>query len=73
VGYFNPAKINVAAASVSYWKGLVKLFINLQDKGYPGSTYTLYYYAEKDVMVGFYYQVVMKQTYEVVFTRKPSC
>jgi hypothetical protein len=72
VGYFNPAKINVAAASVSYWKGLVKLLIKLQDKGYPGSTYTLYYYADKDTMAGFYYQAVMRQTFEVVFTRKPS-
>jgi hypothetical protein len=28
-------------ANVSLWKGLVKLFIKLQDKGYPGSMYTL--------------------------------
>ena len=72
VGYFNPAEINVASASVSYWKGLVKLFIKLQDKGYPGSTYTLYYYAKKDALAGFYHQAVMGQTFEVVFTRKPS-
>jgi hypothetical protein len=44
-GYFNPGKINIATANVSIRKGLIKLFIKLQDKGYPGSTYTLYYYA----------------------------
>jgi len=69
-GYFNPNKINIAEANVSLWKGLVKLFIKLQDKGYPGSTYTLYYYAEKDALAGFYYQAAMGQTFEVVFVRK---
>ncbi len=72
VGYFNPNEINISEAGVSLWKGLVKLFIKLQDKGYPGSTYTLYYYAEKDVLAGFYHQAAIGQTFEVVFTRKPS-
>lgn len=69
-GYFNPAKINIEKANVSLWKGFVKLFIKLQDKGYPGSTYNLYYYPEKDALAGFYYQAATKQTYEVVFLRK---
>ena len=56
VGYFNPKEINIAEAKVSEWKGLNKLFIKLEDEGYPGSTYTLYYYAEKDALAGFYYQ-----------------
>ncbi len=68
--YFNPGKINIAEANVSLWKGMVKLFIKLQDKGYPGSTYTLYYYPEKDALAGFYYQAAAGQTYEVVFFRK---
>jgi hypothetical protein len=71
-GYFNPGRINVAEARVSLWKGLVKLVIKLQDQGYPGSTYTLYYNTEKDALVGFYYQAIMRQTFEVVFIRKPS-
>lgn len=68
--YFNPGKINIVEANVSLWKGFVKLFIKLQDKGYPGSIYTLYYYAEKDALAGFYYQAAIGQTYEVVFLRK---
>ena len=71
-GYYNPDRINVAEAKVSLWKGMVKLFIKLQDKGYPGSTYTLYYFAEKDVLAGFYYQAEMRQTFEVVFIRNPN-
>ena len=69
-GYFNPAKINISEANVSLWKGFVKLFIKLQDKGYPGSTYTLYYYPEKDALAGFYYQAAIEQTFEVIFLRK---
>jgi len=71
-GYFNPNEINIAEARVSLWKGLVKLFIKMQDKGYPGSTYTLYYYSEKDALAGFYYQAAMQQTFEVVFLRKSN-
>ncbi len=70
VEYLNPKKIHIAEASVSEWKGLNKLFIKLQDDGYPGSTYTLYYYAEKDALAGFYYQAAMQQTFEVVFRRQ---
>jgi hypothetical protein len=69
-GYFNPSEINIVEANISEWKGLSKLFIKLDDVGYPGSTYTLYYYAEKDALAGFYYQAVLQQTFEVVFLRK---
>jgi hypothetical protein len=68
--YFNPGKINVAEASVSEWKGMGKLYIKLQDEGYPGSTYTLYYYPKKNALAGFYYQAAVDQTFEVVFLRK---
>ena len=68
--YFNPKPIHVAEATVSTQKNLIKLFIKLQDKGYPGSTYKLYYYAEKDALVGFYYQAAIGKTFEVLFLRK---
>jgi hypothetical protein len=72
VAYFNPSPIKVSEARVFLWKGLVKLFIKLQDKGYPGSTYTLYYHAEKDALAGFYYQAKIEKTFEVVFLRKKT-
>lgn len=67
--YFNPKQIHVSQANASVEKKLVKLYVKLQGKGYPGSTYSLYYYAEKDALVGFYYQAVLGQTFEVVFLR----
>lgn len=70
VGYFNPKSINVSEANVSVWKGFNKLFLKLDDKGYPGSTYTLYYYTEKDQLAGFYHQAAVNETFEVLFVRK---
>ena len=70
VEYFNPSPIHVAQATISMQKELIKLFIKFQDKGYEGSTYTLFYYAEKDALVGFYYQAVMDKTFKVIFVRK---
>jgi hypothetical protein len=72
VAYFNPNRIHVSESSVSLWKGMVKLFVKLQDKGYPGSTYTLYYFEAKDALAGFYHQAEMGQTFEVVFNRKKT-
>lgn len=70
VEYFNPKPIHVEQSAISNQKGLIKLFIQLQDTGYEGSTYTLYYYAEKDALAGFYYQATMDRTYKVIFMRK---
>jgi hypothetical protein len=48
----------------------MKLFIMLQDKGYQDPTYKLFYYAEKDALVGFYYHAAMDKTFEVIFYGK---
>lgn len=68
--YFNPRPIHVAEATASKQEAHVKLFIKLQDQGYPGSTYTLFYFAEKDALAGFYYQASMNRTFEVLFQRR---
>ena len=47
----------------------VKIFIELQDTGYPGSTYTLFYNVQRDVLEGIYYQAAQRQNYNVVFVR----
>jgi hypothetical protein len=70
--YFNPESIQVSESRVSMWKGLVRLFVKLQDQGYPGSTYTLFYHTEKDALAGFYYQAELRKTFEVVFIRKTT-
>lgn len=70
VEYLNPKPIFISKSEVSMWKGLVKLEVEFQDKGYEGSKYRLFYYAEKDAIAGYYYQASGDKTYRVIFLRK---
>jgi hypothetical protein len=49
--------------------GAVSVFIELKDVGYPGSAYTLVYSPEQDILSGVYFQAVVKQSFEVIFTK----
>jgi len=68
-GYYNPKPINVSRSEAIGTDAGIKLFIELQDVGYPGSTYTLIYNPQKDMMFGLYYQAAMGQNFDVVFVR----
>ena len=69
--YFNPNPIHVGKAKLSKERGFVKVFVELQDVNYPGSTYTLIYDVENDQLRGVYYQATQQQEYEIFFTRLP--
>ena len=68
--YFNPRPINVSQAKASVFKEHLKVEVELRDTGYPGSSYTLLYDPDKDALLGFYYQAVQKQNFDVVFVRR---
>lgn len=68
-GYFNPRPIHVARAEAFREAGATKMFIELRDVNYPGSTYTLTYNEFADRLEGIYYQAVEKQEFEVYFER----
>ena len=68
-GYFNPRPINVSQAQASAEGRTIKLFIELQAAGYPGSTYELIYDPANDVLAGIYFQAAMQQHFQVVFVR----
>ena len=67
--YFNPNPIHVGKARLSKERGFVKVFVELQDVNYPGSTYTLIYDAEHDQLRGVYYQATQQQEYDIAFER----
>jgi len=67
--YFNPNPINVSKAQASQEGSATKVFIELRDVNYPGSTYTLTYLPERDLLVGIYYQALQQQSFEVYFER----
>jgi len=67
--YFNPRKINVSRAEAAVKGKTAKLFIELRDEGYPGSTYTLEYDSTNDALVGVYFQAVLQQSFNVMLVR----
>ena len=67
--YFNPRQINVSKAVALRDGGVTKVFIELRDVNYPGSTYTLAYDPVSDRLAGTYYQALQQQSFEVLFAR----
>lgn len=69
VGYYNPQPIHIAQASVLSGKAGLRLALRLEDKGYPGSTYTLDYLGASDLLKGIYYHAGLQQNFPVAFRR----
>jgi hypothetical protein len=67
--YLNPRPIHVARAEVSRDGSSAKIFVELRDVNYPGSTYTLIYEPTNDRLKGIYFQAALKQQFEVFFER----
>ena len=71
VAYFNPRPIKVSKAEASQEGAITKVFLELRDVYYPGSTYTLTYDPGRDQLTGVYYQAALQQRFDVVFVRMP--
>jgi len=69
VAYFNPNPINVSRAAAYQKDGGVKVFVELRDVNYPGSTYNLAYDPQSDQLFGQYFQAAMQETFDVTFGR----
>jgi len=67
--YFNPRPINVAKAEASMVGDTLRVFIELRDVNYPGSTYQLTYEPAADRLTGTYYQAALRESYDVDFAR----
>jgi hypothetical protein len=70
--YFNPRPINVAKAEAVKAGGDLKVFVELRDVNYPGSTYTLTYEPTTDSLAGTYFHAVSGQNMDVEFNRVGS-
>jgi hypothetical protein len=67
--YLNPRPIRVARAEASRAGSVVKVFVELNAPGYPGSTYTLTYDPKRDQLEGVYFQAALGQSFSVAFVR----
>ncbi len=70
--YNNPRPINVGKASVTDEGGRTLLHVELRDRLYPGSYYTLTYDQAQDRLVGDYHHLGINQTFDVIFERLPK-
>jgi hypothetical protein len=68
--YLNPRPINVSMAQANTKAGKIELFIELRDRGYPGSYYTLTFDSKKNRLVGVYHHLVLNQNFDVFFIRR---
>ena len=67
--YLNPGPIHVARAESGMVDGALRVFLELQDRGYPGSYYTLTYDPGSDSLTGVYHHLGINQQFEVAFSR----
>jgi hypothetical protein len=70
--YLNPRPINVSKAQANINEGKIDLFVELRDKHYPGSYYTLTYDQQSDSLVGIYHHLGIGQNISVTFSRMQS-
>lgn len=68
--YLNPKPINVSKAIANIKTGQIDIFVELRDKYYPGSYYTLTYDSQSDLLIGVYHHLGIGQNINVFFSRK---
>jgi hypothetical protein len=68
--YLNPRPIHIETAELRGDDQGIGVFIELKDRGYPGSYYELKYHEGDDLLRGNYFQATQQAVYEVVFVRR---
>jgi hypothetical protein len=67
--YLNPKPIHVSKAIAMSESGKTTVMVELHDRLYPGSYYTLTYNASNDRLSGVYHHLGVHENFDVVFIR----
>lgn len=67
--YLNPQPIHISKARAVFESDKLNVMVELRDRLYPGSYYTLTYDAGDDRLSGVYHHLGVHQEYNVVFIR----
>jgi hypothetical protein len=67
--YFNPRPIHVSKAVAASESGKTTVLIELNDRLYPGSYYTLTFSPSDDRLSGVYHHLGVHRNFDVVFVR----
>jgi hypothetical protein len=71
--YFNPSPIHVSKALAISEGSELKVFVELNDRNYPGCTYSLKFDPKFDQLYGEYFQAAMGERFSVTFAHlKPE-
>jgi len=70
MAYLNPRPINISKAQADMKKGKIELLIELRDRGYPGSYYTLTFDSERNRLIGVYHHLGLNQNFDVYFIKR---
>lgn len=68
--YFNPSPINVGRSEWRMNDEILEVYVELDDRNYPGSTYSLTYDKKSKELSGTYFQAVSRETFPVKFLKK---
>ena len=69
--YENPAPLAFSRAEATRDGEETRVFLELTAGGYNGSTYTLTFDPDEDVLRGVYYQANAQQSFDIFFERVP--
>ena len=70
MAYLNPQPIHVSKAQAAMKSAQMNLFIELQDRNYPGNYYTLTFDSQSNRLIGVYHHLGLNQDFDVYFVRK---
>ncbi len=68
--YLNPRPINVSDARANISENTINIRVELRDRFYPGSYYTLTYDPRADRLDGVYHHLGINQNFNVFFVRE---
>ncbi|WP_281322931.1 hypothetical protein [Flavobacterium aestivum] len=67
--FCNPKSINIEKAVWTNSSDVLRIYILLREDNYPGSSFSLNYIAEKDLLLGVYFDALTNISYTVSFKR----
>lgn len=67
--FYNPKSINIEKAVWTNSSDVLRIYILFREDDYPGSSFSLNYIAEKDLLIGVYFDALTNESYTVTFKR----
>jgi hypothetical protein len=67
--FYSPKMINIEKAVWTNSSDVLRIYILLREDNYPGSSFSLNYMAEKDLLLGVYFDALTNESLTISFER----